>query len=99
MHDPNAEIEVNPTRTTVWVNSSLDGSCIGRFSKKFGMDVHKTGTQQMNGEGECIHCTHTPGTKEDWHEFCRLMAHHYDVGIPSSLLEFEDEVIHSSDKT
>lgn len=65
MHYGCGEIEVDTTRTTVWVNSTIDGSCIGRFSKKFGMDIHKTGTQQLNGEGECLHCTHSPGTKED----------------------------------
>ena len=90
-HGDNAEIEVNTTRTTVWVNSTIDGSCIGRFSKKFGMDVHKTGTEQIEGKGECIHCTHTPGTKEDWNTFCRLMAHHYDVAVPSLLLEYPND--------
>ena len=82
------QIEVNEAGNTVWVNSGIDGSCIGRFSKKYGMDVHKTGTQQLAGEGECIHCTHEPAGKEEWHLFIQLMLKHYDVVIPSSLLEF-----------
>ena len=86
--DPDAEIQVDPTRHTVWVNSSKDGSCIGRFSKRFGMDTHKTGTQQMVGEGECLYCTHTPGTEADWHIFIQKMLYHYGVPIPSSILEW-----------
>lgn len=87
-YDPDAQIEVNPTRNTVWVNSSYDGSCIGRFSKRFGMDVHRTGTEQQMGMGECLYCTHTAATEADWHLFIRLMLEHYEVVIPSSLLEW-----------
>jgi hypothetical protein len=82
------ELVICPTGRTVWVNSSTDGSCIGRFSKRFGMDIHKTGTQQMNGEGECIHCTHSPGSKEDWELFVKLMKQHYDIEIPIKSLRY-----------
>ena len=81
-------IEVSLDGNTVWVSSEEDGSCIGRFSKKFGMDVHKTGTQQLNGEGECLHCTHVPGTQQDWFLFCELMFKHYKVSIPTNLLRY-----------
>lgn len=83
------EVQVDPHRGTVWINHEGDGSCIGRFSKRFGMDVHKTGTQQVNGEGECLHCTHTAATEDDWLEFIRLMELHYQIRLDPNLIVFE----------
>lgn len=36
-----AQVQVSACGTTVWVHG-LDGSTVGRFSKRFGMDVHTT---------------------------------------------------------
>lgn len=52
-------IDVSSEGSTVWINSA-DGSCIGRFSKRFGLDVHRTLTEQMAGGSQCLHCTHEP---------------------------------------
>lgn len=84
------EVEVSPRGDTVWVNSGDDGSCIGRFSKRFGIDVHRTGTEQMAGKGECIHCTHAPAGQADWEVFCDMMLRHHATFIPRNLIRFEE---------
>ena len=82
------QIEVSPNGQTLWVNSGLDGSCIARFDKRFGMDIHRTGTEQMAGQGECLHCTHAPADEVDWHAFVTLVKHHYGVEIPIDAIRF-----------
>ena len=84
------EIDVNAFGDIVWVNSGIDGSCIGRFSKKHGMDVHRTGTEQLAGKGECLYCTHSPGTQEDWAHFVELMKRHYNIDVPINAITFEE---------
>ncbi len=41
-------IDVSALGDTVWVTGD-DGSCVGRFSMRFGIDVHRTVTEQMAG--------------------------------------------------
>ena len=84
------QVQVSDCGNTVWVHG-LEGSTVGRFSKVFGMDVHRTATQQMNGEPQCLHCTHEPGTKADWVKFCELMQKHFAIAVDTHLLSFEDQ--------
>jgi hypothetical protein len=43
-------IDVSPLGDTIWVTGD-DGSCVGRFSKRFGIDVRKlTGINRLTGE-------------------------------------------------
>jgi hypothetical protein len=79
-------IDTSANGDTVWVNSPT--CCIGRFSKRFGMDIHRTVEQQMQGEPQCLHCTHGGGTHADWLEFVRLMKHHFNVTVPVDSLLF-----------
>lgn len=72
---------------TVWVYS-LDGSTVGRFSKRFGLDVHTTVWEQLAGAAECLHCTHAPAGRADWDTFRLLMAKHYQVDVPEQLVRF-----------
>lgn len=79
------EICADPARGTVWVNGP-DGSCIGRFSKRFGIDVHRTATAQLAGEGECLMCTHKPADQASWQLFVEAMQRHHGVTVPMNLL-------------
>jgi hypothetical protein len=45
------EVQGNALKNTVWVNSA-DGSCLARFSIRFGMDIHRSAPEQMYGEKE-----------------------------------------------
>jgi hypothetical protein len=78
-------IQVSACGRTVWVHAK-DGSTVGRFSKEFGMDVHRTVTEQMQGKSQCLNCTHTKPTREDWVEFCRLISLHYGISVQHTLI-------------
>lgn len=81
-------IQVSADRSTVWVHA-VDGSTVGRFSRRFGMDVHTTVTAQLAGASQCLHCTHEPAGKVEWMEFCRLMREHHGIEVRDRLMVFE----------
>ncbi|MCQ8279836.1 hypothetical protein NFI95_15435 [Acetobacteraceae bacterium KSS8] len=64
---------------TVWVHAS-DGSCVGRFSR-FGIDLHTTITEQMNGASECLDCTHEKPGLVEWRRFQRGTLDHYGIMV------------------
>lgn len=86
--DENPHIQVNQSRDTLWVHS-LDGSTVGRFSKRFGMDVHNTVSDQLAGAPQCLHCTHRPGSHQDWISFCQLMKSHFDISVLENTIQFD----------
>lgn len=81
-------IDVSADKCTVWVNGA-DGSCIGRFSKRFGLDVHKTSTAQMAGGSQCLHCTHEPAGPAAWDDFRAQMQLHYHIEVPANLVNWK----------
>lgn len=85
--DMGDRVQVSSCGTTLWVHG-LDGSTVGRFSKVFGMDVHRTAAEQLAGLPQCQHCTHESPTEKDWAEFRLLMAAHHRVDVPASLMRF-----------
>lgn len=72
------EHEVCSNTQTVWVNSGETGCCLGRFSK-MGIDVHHDVDAQMRDGKQCLDCTHTQPTVEDWYRFVHTMLHVYGV--------------------
>lgn len=74
-------MEILSDGRTVWVNTPE--SSIGRFGP-YGIDVHRTLQAQMEGQSECLACTHGPTTLADWRRFQALMLHYYNVTIPDS---------------
>ena len=80
-------VEVSACANTVWVHAS-DGSTVGRFSKHFGMDIHNPIGQQLEGQGQCLHCTHTKPNESDWARFCELIMKHFGVVVSPTLLTF-----------
>ena len=83
----NAHVQIAADGGTVWVHAD-DGSTVGRFSKRFGMDVHTTVTEQLKGSSQCLHCTHTPSDSQQWQEFVQLMASHHQINVPIDLVRF-----------
>lgn len=81
------QVQVSQDGTTVWVHAA-DGSTVGRFSKRFGMDVHTTASAQLAGAPQCLHCTHTPAGLPEWSEFVERMRLHHAISIPLSLVVF-----------
>lgn len=86
----NDHVQVSADRSTVWVHAD-DGSTVGRFSRRFGMDVHTTVSAQLAGAGQCLHCTHEPAGKTEWMEFRRLMQEHHGIEVRDMLMTFDDE--------
>lgn len=83
MHED--QIQVSGDHSTVWIHGT-DGSTVGRFSIRFGIDVHTTATQQLQGASQCLHCTHSAPTHADWLLFCSLMLEHHGVEVPVEIL-------------
>lgn len=83
----NDHVQVSADGGTVWVHAG-DGSTVGRFSKRLGMDVHTTVTQQLDGADQCLHCTHKPATGEDWATFRTSMREHYGIEVDADLIRF-----------
>lgn len=80
------QVQVSPDGSTVWVH--VGGSTVGRFSRRFGIDVHATVDDQLSGKPQCLHCTHRPADKTDWDVFCDLMDRHFDVTVDRALLSW-----------
>lgn len=87
--DDEDRVQVSEDRKTVWVHTD-DGSTVGRFSKKFGMDVHTTITAQLARAGQCLRCTHEAPGLAEWTEFCDLMQTHYGIAVDRMALSFEE---------
>jgi len=81
------QVQVSATGDTVWVHA-LDGSTVGRFSKRFGLDVHTTVTEQLAGAGQCLNCTHEPAGIAEWKIFRELMQKHYQIHVDEHLISF-----------
>lgn len=61
------EIQLSALRDAVWIHCS-DGSTVGRFGK-FGIDLHNSVLEQMQGASQCRLCTHGIPTQADWELF------------------------------
>lgn len=80
-------IDVSALGDTVWVTGD-DGSCVGRFTKRFGIDVHRTVTEQMAGADQCLHCTHEAAAATEWQEFRVAIRRHYGIEVPADVIGF-----------
>ncbi|MCA8050734.1 hypothetical protein [Burkholderia arboris] len=83
------EIEVSAAGDTVWVTGN-DGSCVGRFSKRFGIDVHRTVSEMLAGAEQCLYCTHEPGGQDAWNAFRAAIAQHHGIVVPGHLISFTE---------
>jgi hypothetical protein len=81
------DIEVSADGSTVWVTAN-DGSCVGRFSKRFGIDVHRTAAEQLAGAGQCLFCTHAPAGAAEWSDFREAVLTHHGIEVPGDAISF-----------
>ncbi|MEV1620455.1 hypothetical protein ABZR00_32225 [Pseudomonas aeruginosa] len=82
-------IQVSEDGGRVWVHSPTDGSLIGRFSKRFGIDVHRTVTDQMAGKGQCLYCTHEAAGEKEWADFRREILANFNIDVPKDCITFD----------
>lgn len=80
------EIATSANGDTLWVNGD-DGLCWARFSKRWGIDVHRS---QATGpaETECLYCTHKEATEADWRLFRAEVLKHHSVQIEPDAIIF-----------
>lgn len=90
--NPLYDVQASSDKTTVWVHGP-DGSCVGRFSKKFGLDVHTSITDQMRGASQCLNCTHEPASIKDWEAFRSDMMTHFNIPVDRELIAWTQEEI------
>lgn len=70
--------EISSDGRTVWVNGEV--GLLGRFGWA-GIDIHKP-LELQNLEGECLFCTHSETTKEDWEVFKTKMKECFGIEVP-----------------
>ena len=75
--------DVTSDGKTVWVNTDK-GDCIGRFSKRFGIDIHNGAEVVMETGKQCLFCLHGEGAT--WELFIEKMQEHHGVEVPKNLL-------------
>lgn len=84
---PLFDIQLANDGRTVWVTAA-DGSCVGRFSKTFGLDVHTTVTEQMSGKAQCLYCTHAPAGRREWSVFRAKVLEHHQIDVPADFIRW-----------
>lgn len=81
-------VQTSANGDTVWVHSPIDGTTVGRFSRRAGMDVHTTISAQLAGASQCLHCTHERPSHADWVLFCSLMLEHHGIDVDPRAMVF-----------
>ena len=81
------QVQVSGDRSTLWVHAP-DGTTVGRFSRHFGIDVHRTMTEQLSGAAQCLYCTHEPPDVEAWQSFRVEMLRLHQVRVEAGLMDF-----------
>lgn len=77
-------VDIDTSHKAVWVNDS-QGGCVGRFGM-YGVDIHRTTEEQVEGSPQCLACIHTElgkrTTEEHWQRFRDLMLQLHGVSVP-----------------
>lgn len=79
------ELQTEFLKQRVWVHAS-DGSTVGRFDVRSGMDIHTSATEQLAGAPQCFHCTHGKQSFRDWIYFIQYAAKEWNFCIPSDAI-------------
>lgn len=80
------EVVYDEHRPVVYVHCS-DGSTVARYDHRFGIDLHTSVTEQLNGESQCKLCTHHKPTMEDWNMFVQKCMEFYGVVIDPAFIQ------------
>ena len=75
------KIQIQSDGITVWIHSG--GETIARFGQ-YGIDIHNTISNQLLGQSQCLSCTHTKTTIQDWREFVKQVKEFYEVVVADS---------------
>jgi hypothetical protein len=84
------ELQYSATKDTLWVHCS-SGETVARYDTRFGMDIHTTIQEQINGKDQCLMCTHGKSNKEELDQFCDKVKELWGVEIDKSEINFLSE--------
>lgn len=76
------QFEITWDGRCVWINDQT-GCCIGRFTPR-GVDVHKTGPEQLASGTQCLDCFDDAEPARAWERFVRSMQQHHGVTVPDT---------------
>jgi hypothetical protein len=80
------ELQLDELGHKLWVHAP-DGSTVGRFNVRFGIDIRNTVTDQIAGAEECLFCTHTPPTRLEWELFKSRAFELWGVTVPDTAVD------------
>lgn len=81
------EVLADTRQGKLWINGP-DGSAFARFNMRTGIDIHRSATEQMAGGNQCLHCTHSKPTQDDWVFFQSKVKELWGITLPSDLFQF-----------
>lgn len=81
------EVQYSENKEKLWVHCST-GETVARYDTRFGMDIHTTIQEQMNGKDQCLMCTHGKSNKKEFDSFCEKVKELWGVIIDKSKIEF-----------
>lgn len=82
------EVLADTRQGKLWINGP-DGSSFARFNMRTGIDIHRSATEQMAGGKQCLHCTHSKPTQDDWVFFQAKAKELWGITLPSDLFQFK----------
>lgn len=80
------QVQYSEMREKLWVHCST-GETVGRFDTRFGIDIHRPIHEQINGLGQCLHCTHEKPNKEAFELFCKQAFDLWGIRIDKSKID------------
>ena len=81
------EIQYSQAHEKLWVHCST-GETVARYDIRFGMDIHTTLEEQLNGADQCLMCTHGKSNEEEFNSFCDKVKELWGVDIDKSEIIF-----------
>ena len=80
------EVQYTAEKIKLWIHSS-EGETVGRYDIRFGMDIHNSLEEQVNGKSQCLHCTHGKPNWNDFELFCEKAKILWRVNIDKSQIK------------
>jgi len=81
------QVQYSQCKTKLWVNCST-GDNVARYDIRFGMDIHTTTEEQLQGKPSCLLCTHGKSDQAEFDLFCSKVKELWNVDIDKTQIQF-----------
>jgi len=82
------EVQYSENIEKLWIHCST-GETVARYDTRFGMDIHTTIQEQLDGKGQCLMCTHGKSNPKEFEQFCIKVKDLWGVIIDKNKITFE----------